>query len=725
MSLSCLDRKYFFLLQVAAVLLLSFLFVAKAHAVRYYWAGSGSNVWENPNHWSTESKGGGTVGTLPGPTDIAVLNYSGAVIEIKSSLTIGGLVMASSFTGSIRVGSGTFAIGGSGVTIGSGRLVSQTTPFSVSGSYTQTGGAVVIRDLSLSGSLTINGRGATKANFTSTGTILFNNDNADQNWVHRGNYLKSYKNITLNTTAGSTSDDVILAGSGLTLSGTITVTRGNLDFATNNINLALSGSITVASNAQSTLTSDVTITMSGSLTTGALGSLSMEGGTLVLDGIEQTIDTNNAPMLNLTIQSGSGTSITDNAKVRGTLTVAAGSKFVTHANILYATGAAITNNGTITEGTGKIVHTGSTFLAAASDYTEQAEFAIGSTVYITLTDSDENIDGTAADTVTVTISAGADSETVTLTETGNATGIFRGSILTQSSSPTASNTLLEGISQQSIGVTYTDAQDGFSNTDAATLTFPSLGSSTTTTTTTVSGGGGGGRRAAVRVQDVIAENPRTAVAAEKKAAAPSQVGGSLPSVRGKLQVTVDEKELVFGDVPADAWFAGFIFNAVKKGIVSGYRDARGRPTGAFGPANNVTFAEIAKMAAQSAGLGESDATPRNRKARGEWSAGFVASMEGKGVSAFADQTLNVNAAAPRGEVIQTILEAFGVDMGEAEGGVYGDVSRGSPNAAAIERATLDGIVSGDDGKDTFRPRAPINRAEVSKMIDRAMAVYGE
>ena len=46
----------------------------------------------------------------------------------------------------------------------------------------------------------------------------------------------------------------------------------------------------------------------------------------------------------------------------------------------------------------------------------------------------------------------------------------------------------------------------------------------------------------------------------------------------------------FPDVPADAWFATYVGYAQINTIVGGY------PDGTFGPGNNITRAEVAKIA---------------------------------------------------------------------------------------------------------------------------------
>jgi len=164
---------------------------------------------------------------------------------------------------------------------------------------------------------------------------------------------------------------------------------------------------------------------------------------------------------------------------------------------------------------------------------------------------------------------------------------------------------------------------------------------------------------------------------------------------------------------------------VQAGVINGYRDAGGNPTGEFKPGNSVTYAEIAKMAVEAAGLEPKNVTPQIRSARGQWSAGYIAALEDLGLSVFSSSSLDVNAPAPRGAVLQIILEAFGETILVPQGGVYSDVSAGSAHAGAIESATAAGIVSGDDGRSTFRPNASVNRAETSKIVRNAMLKLGE
>ncbi|MFH1444172.1 MAG: S-layer homology domain-containing protein [Candidatus Peregrinibacteria bacterium] len=440
-------------------------------------------------------------------------------------------------------------------------------------------------------------------------------------------------------------------------------------------------------------------------------------GTVILNGGAQNLNAAyRASFTNLTVAStGATTLLSDVSTVSGTLQISTGATVSLGSYTLYATGATIINYGTITEGTGYISHTSSNVLITDANYAEDNSLTPGY-VYFNVTDSDENIDGTVQDTMAITVTASTgDSESVTLTETTNTSGIFRGSILaTSSTGYVASNGALEITSTATVSFTYTDAQDSAdTGSDTATLTIAAASSASSSTAT----GGGGGRRGG--------GNTTPASSSAQSAASSSQHAvGTLPEVRGYLSVSIDGQQVVFRDVPVVEWFAQYILSLVDAGVISGYRDAQGELTGEFKPGNSVTYAEIAKMAVEAAGLmPRVGSQPNNRSARGQWSSGYIAALEEKGVSVFASSGLDVNTPAPRGAVLQIILETFGQTIVSPQGGVYSDVSADTMFAGAVETATAEGIVSGDDGRSTFRPAAYVNRAETAKIVRNAMMMF--
>ncbi|TSC79574.1 MAG: Uncharacterized protein G01um101425_505 [Candidatus Peregrinibacteria bacterium Gr01-1014_25] len=197
-----------------------------------------------------------------------------------------------------------------------------------------------------------------------------------------------------------------------------------------------------------------------------------------------------------------------------------------------------------------------------------------------------------------------------------------------------------------------------------------------------------------------------------------------------VTIVVDNTEVTLFDVPQDAWYATFVFDAAKGGMISGYRDAAGKYTGSFGPENLVTVAELAKMAHRVGGIIESDIgkPSENKHVKGQWFAPYIASAEHRGWTIFADASVDPTRPATRGEVIVTLLQALDVPVRWPKGGIFTDITWRTRFAGAIETAAADGVVSGRtdaQGNPTglVEPDAPINRAEIAKILVKAADMY--
>jgi hypothetical protein len=200
---------------------------------------------------------------------------------------------------------------------------------------------------------------------------------------------------------------------------------------------------------------------------------------------------------------------------------------------------------------------------------------------------------------------------------------------------------------------------------------------------------------------------------------------------GDKNVTVmidDGSTVVFDDVPQVSWFATYVFNMAKLGIISGYRDRDGHPTGRYGPGNNVTIAELSKLAHKIGSLDDVNRRPENRRARNQWFSRYFASAEQKGWTIFADGYIDPGRPATRGEVLVTLLQALDVPLQWQKGDIFRDVSTRTPYAAAIETAARDEIVAGHTDEfgsptGTFGPEDLVNRAEMAKILDKMIETY--
>lgn len=198
-----------------------------------------------------------------------------------------------------------------------------------------------------------------------------------------------------------------------------------------------------------------------------------------------------------------------------------------------------------------------------------------------------------------------------------------------------------------------------------------------------------------------------------------------------LTIVVGGKDVQLQDVQQSDWFSTYVFEAAKRDILSGYKDAAGNPTGSFGPGNSVTVAELGKIAHRMAGISEeafANAQPKNPAGAGQWFSPFLASAENRGWIIYAGGAIDPTRPATRGEVLVTLMQAFDVPLKWQKGNVFTDVPVTYPYAAAIETAAADEVVAGRtdaEGKPTgaFDPDASITRAEIAKIITTILDTY--
>ncbi len=87
-------------------------------------------------------------------------------------------------------------------------------------------------------------------------------------------------------------------------------------------------------------------------------------------------------------------------------------------------------------------------------------FHRGDPIFIRLTDPDQDLDPAAPDMVTVTVTAGGDTEILLLTETGPSTGVFTGYLPTGTGTATARDGVLSAAPGTGFTVAYSDPDDG-------------------------------------------------------------------------------------------------------------------------------------------------------------------------------------------------------------------------------------------------------------------------
>ena len=197
-----------------------------------------------------------------------------------------------------------------------------------------------------------------------------------------------------------------------------------------------------------------------------------------------------------------------------------------------------------------------------------------------------------------------------------------------------------------------------------------------------------------------------------------------------VEASVDGVSLTFKDVPLNQWFSEPIHRSIEAGVMSGYRDRSGKPTGLFGPNDSVTLAELAKIAHKLAGIDEQslNGTPENLKAKNTWFASYIASAEQRDWLVFLNRSVNPLRPATRAEVVATVMQALRVPRDWPTGVMFTDVSRTMPYADCIETAATKTLIAGymnDHGQPThvFGPIDPVNRAQMAKIISAAMDLF--
>lgn len=200
-----------------------------------------------------------------------------------------------------------------------------------------------------------------------------------------------------------------------------------------------------------------------------------------------------------------------------------------------------------------------------------------------------------------------------------------------------------------------------------------------------------------------------------------------------VSVNVEGKLLVLRDVPRSSWFASYVREIAEQGIVSGYRDSEGRPTGLFGPSDSVTVEQMAKVMIYAAARLEDECAskqPMNLTSSGTWSSPFISCAEKHDWVVFSDATVDLHRPATRSEVVMTLIQAFAIEPAPRTGSGFTDITLSTQFGGAIEQAQRDGVVSGytdESGMPTglFGPEDPVTRAEFAKIVTLGLQTYAK
>ncbi|MFA4954934.1 MAG: hypothetical protein WC641_06495 [Patescibacteria group bacterium] len=476
-------------------------------------------------------------GTTVTTTGAAVMSFAGPV---NNSGTISNETGNANFNGTltnqigglINTQDGTFYFNGDvdnrgTINVGSGGLEINAN-FLNSGTFTSNNNAV---NMSASGTTDLDIDGADFGNLSIAGNhdVRLRNSDAQALSLSVTSGTLNVADRNLNVGSGGTSIwkscwgegecrvGVVTSTSGnINLDGTVSV-RGNLGTQTGNINTVDLQILSVGFLPPVVLgTLDVgsgVVSSTNSLSGGFQGAGVINGGsgTLIIGGAWATGFTFNKgsgtvryttsvaqtiygyDYYNLEVLTANTATLDADATSTGSFSTASSTTFAIGNNTFVASGSGYNNLGTITLGSGRIIHPNDGAAITDAVGADVTTFTPPGSLYVTVTDKNRNLNGATLEsltvTVTTTVAAGADSETVTLAETGQATGIFRNTtpISIVAGTVATGNGTLEVLASGTLNTVYTDNIDSTdTGHDSASLVVTVVAESTSTY---MSGGG--------------------------------------------------------------------------------------------------------------------------------------------------------------------------------------------------------------------------------------------
>lgn len=183
----------------------------------------------------------------------------------------------------------------------------------------------------------------------------------------------------------------------------------------------------------------------------------------------------------------------------------------------------------------------------------------------------------------------------------------------------------------------------------------------------------------------------------------------------------------FSDVRSSEWYHNYVRFVADIGLVSGYRDSDGFLTGQFGPADQVTVAQMLKMAVKAAQIDEATCAQGTTipQARGHWAEIYIRCGETMHMRVLATYP-DLNRPAKRAEVLAIIHDAFSRKVPP----LYSNFpdAAGNEYESDIAYAVMNGVVSGDKAADgtalnSYRPNDGLKRSEAAKVLYESIKAY--
>jgi|GEM_PF-3039105 len=198
-------------------------------------------------------------------------------------------------------------------------------------------------------------------------------------------------------------------------------------------------------------------------------------------------------------------------------------------------------------------------------------------------------------------------------------------------------------------------------------------------------------------------------------------------VSNKSFTSFENSRKTFNDTPNDAWYYSDVKDLNARGVINGYQDQ------SFKPNNNITRAEFLTMvlrAFDDSNFESSTSTDSQFKDvnSSDWFSKAVNLGVSEGIiSGYSDNTFRPNNPINRAEAVGILNKMLKYKYGESLNlptrnaeGVFNDVTPNDWFYQDVQKIYSYSIIDGDQNSNFFRPGRNLNRAEASKIINKAL-----
>ena len=181
-----------------------------------------------------------------------------------------------------------------------------------------------------------------------------------------------------------------------------------------------------------------------------------------------------------------------------------------------------------------------------------------------------------------------------------------------------------------------------------------------------------------------------------------------------LVQSLQSKVALFPDLRTNYWYSESIQYIFDQGVVTGY------PDGTYRPSATITRADAITMIGRALDMKTDSSRHYFKDVKTDsYAAGYINKAYELGyIKGMPNGSFQPEAPIKRGDMAVIMKRVF--DLTSSDGSSFSDVVASKYYADAIQAAYESGIVQGYDIDNTFRPEAPITRAENAEILSKSL-----